>query len=440
MRVRNAAPGARVHVVPAGRRKGVWTGRKVHTVRPPADGARPACAVFDRCGGCQLQELSLAAQRRHKHAMAVDMVRAGLGERWPQQLTVHPVRGVDAAYGYRNRVEFSFGVRRWLTEGDQALGLPHAGRFLGLHPPGRFDRVVDTERCAIASDGTNQVLSTVRRVALHADAPPPRDVRTHEGFWRHVRIRESVAHDERLVTVFTTSPTADEGAWVERMARACLDEGGGVVGVVWCVDDGVADVARGEVREVWGRDHLTEVLVTADAPDGRRFRLSPTSFFQTNTRGAEVLYDCIGEAVGDGGTLLDLYCGTGSIGITLASRVDAVVGVEEVEAAVHDARSNAAANGVAATYRCARVEDVVHELPLDTRIVVDPPRAGLHPKVSRALADAPAEALVYVACHPGSLGRDAAILAEGGWRLVELWTVDLFPQTGHIEMVGRFER
>ena len=437
MRVRNGVPGARVHVVPAGRRKGIWTGRKVRTVRPPAEGVVPGCAVFDRCGGCQLQELGLSAQRRHKHEMALGMVRAGLGTDL-DGVVVHEVQGADAAYGYRNRIELSFGVRRWLTEADQVAGLPHGGRFVGMHPPGRFDRIVDSERCELASDGMNRVLAIVREHALHEEAPPPRDVRTHEGFWRHVRVRESVGADERLLTLFTTSPRSDaDDAWVERVAEAALAE---VVGVVWCVDDGVADVARGDVRRVWGRDHLVEHLTLPGDTTTRHFRLSPSSFFQTNTHGAEVLYGCIAEAVGAGGTLLDLYCGTGSIGIALADRVERVIGVEEVASAVEDAGRNAAANGVEATYQCAKVEDVVHELPLDARIVVDPPRAGLHPRVAKALAGAQAEALVYVACHPASLGRDAAILAEGGWRLTELWTVDLFPQTGHIEMVGRFER
>jgi len=441
VRVRGSVPGARVHVVPAGKRKGIWTGRKTVTVRPPADGVQPRCAVFGMCGGCLLQEASLEAQRRDKHAMALADVAAHVAL---DGVVVHPIRGVDGAYGYRNRIEMSFGPRRWLTEGDQQAGVSQHGRFLGMHPPGRFDRVVDSLRCELVSEGMNELLQAVRSVALDDDAPPPNDVRSHEGFWRHVRLREGHHTQERLVVLFTRSPDPqtpwgpDAESWVERVAHAVADK---AVGVVWCVEDGVADVARGEVRRVWGRATLSEAL----HPEGlrsARFQLSHNSFFQTNTPGAEVLYSTIGEALGAhrDGRLLDLYCGTGSIGITLADRFDEVIGIEEVEAAVRDAEANAEANGVVARYRCAKVEAALDDLGPGAHVVVDPPRAGLHPKVAKHLAKTRARSLVYVACKPGSLGRDAAFLAEGGWRLEALWTVDLFPHTGHVEMVGRFVR
>jgi len=357
---------------------------------------------------------------------------------------VHPIRGADDAYGYRNRIEMSFGPRRWLQEGDQQAGVSQHGRFVGMHPPGRFDRVVDSPRCELVSEPMNELLGLVRGVALHPDAPPPNDVRTHEGFWRHVRLREGHHTGERLVVLFTRSPDpetpwgAGAEAWVEKVAEAVA---GRAVGVVWCVEDGVADVARGEVRRVWGEATLAEEL----RPEGlrsARFQLSHTSFFQTNTLGAEVLYSAIGEALEapKKGRLLDLYCGTGSIGITMADRFDEVFGIEEVESAVHDAEVNAKANGVVARYRCAKVEAALDDLGPGAHVVVDPPRAGLHPKVAKHLAQTKAKSLVYVACKPGSLGRDAAMLAEGGWRLEALWTVDLFPHTGHIEMVARFGR
>lgn len=429
MKVRNAVPGARVHVVPQGRRKGVWTGRKQHTVRPPVDGVRPRCATFGLCGGCMLQEASLEAQRRAKVAMALGMVEAGVGSL--EGVTVHPVRGGDAAYAYRNRVELSFGPQRWLSEADQASGLPHTGRFLGMHAPGRFDRIVDTPRCELVSEGCNELLEAVRRVALDPDAPLPRDPRSHEGFWRHLRLREGHHTGERLLTLFTTSPAPGDEAWVERIAEAVADR---VVGTVWVINDGVADVAQGEVAKVWGRPTLEEHL------GPRRFQLSWESFFQTNTLGAEVLYDTVAEAAGSGGRLLDLYCGTGSIGIYLADRFDEVYGIEEVASAVDDARANAERNGVKATFLASKVEHALETLGEGAHMVVDPPRAGLHPKVAKHLATIDAASLVYVACHPASLGRDAALLAEGGWRLTECWIVDLFPQTGHVEMVGRFER
>ncbi len=429
--IRGAPPGSCVHVRPFKRKRGTWHARRLHMVRPPADAVDAPCPVFGLCGGCILQELPLERQQAERQAMAQRLVEAELSL---EGVTVHPVRGPSVPYGYRNKVELSFGVRRYLSEADHADGLPVDGRFLGFHAPGRFDRVVDADACLLAAPPMNQALGIVRAHALSPDAPVPWDSRAHTGFWRHLRIRHGVRTEQVLVGLYTASPAEGDEAHVARLAEALLAEPA-VVGVQWCINDGVADVARGEVRQTWGRDWLEERL-------GRiTYRLSLDAFFQTNTAAAEVLYDTIGEALGESsGHLLDLYCGTGAIGLYLSDRFDRVTGIEEVASAVEDARANAARNGVEGTWRQAKVEAVLDELPTDARVVVDPPRAGLHPKVARRLARSPGDVLVYVACNPASLGRDGAILAEGGWRLTDLWTVDLFPQTGHVELVGRFVR
>ncbi len=435
-------------VVPAGRRKGVWKGRRTALVRKPSAYAEPPCPQFGTCGGCLLQELELSAQRAHKQALALRQIRGAAGDRDVLEgARVHPVRGAPAAYGYRNRVELSFGVQRWVDEAAKAEGAALDGRFLGFHAPGRFDRIVDTPRCWLASDAMNEVIRLVREHALRGDAPPPYDPRDHQGFWRHLLVRE--AADGVLAVIYAAPPEGpSQGAEraVERVAEALA---GAVKGLQWRVNSGVADVARGEVAREWGEPWLEEAL------GDLRLRIGPEAFLQTNTEGCVVLYDTVAEALaptvgaaagaGLRGTLVDLYCGAGAIGLYLADRFDRVVGLEEREEAVRDARENAARNQVPATFRVAKVEEALEDLgalldradgPL--HLVVDPPRAGLHPKVARRLAEARVASLVYVACHPASLGRDAAILAAGGWRLTDVFTVDLFPQTGHIEMVGRF--
>ena len=427
-RVRGAPPDSRVLVVPAGKRKGVWNGRRVHMVRPPPAYVRPACPVFGTCGGCVLQELSLEAQRSAKHAFALGQVSRG------PEVRVHELRGGSEAYGYRNKVEMSFGSSRFLTEADHESGLPIDGKFLGFHAPGRFDRVVDTVGCSLVHDTVGQIVDIVRATALQ-EGPPAWNPRAQVGFWRHLLLRRAEATGEILVAIYTTSPTEDSQVGAVAAVAEAIHAHPNVVGVLWIRNDGVADVARGEVERVWGRDWIEERLGEVT------FRLSATSFFQTNTAAARVLYDTVGEAMGTCKTLLDLYCGIGSIGLYLAGQAERVVGVEEVAAAVEDARANAARNGVSADYRCARAEDALEAISggPGVAIVVDPPRAGLHPKVAKRLAGTSADVLVYVACNPASLGRDAEILADG-WVLTDLWTVDLFPQTGHIEMVGRFVR
>jgi len=431
MVVRGAPPGSRVLVVPRGRRKGVWTGWRRALVRPPSGWVQPPCAVFGLCGGCTLQELALDVQREARAAWARTRIVP-----WCDSARIHPPRAGSPCWGYRNKVELSFGARRYLSEEDHAARSSIDGQFLGFHAPGRWDRVVDVERCWLISEAANALLGVLRTTAL--GAAPPYDPRRHEGFWRHATLREAQATGQLLVALGTT--TIERVEAVEQVATALqhadLPDGAELTGVVWYHNPGKADVAAGEVHRIWGRGWIEEHLGST------RFRLSASSFFQSSTAGARVLYDTVAEALGEGGgALVDLYCGVGSIGLYLADRFDHLVGVEAEEAAVEDARANAELNEVShARFRAARVEQLLEVLDGARAVVVDPPRAGVHPKVARALADCAAEVLVYVACNPASLGRDAEILVAGGWRLSDLWTVDLFPHTGHVEAVGRFVR
>ncbi|MBW1876728.1 MAG: 23S rRNA (uracil(1939)-C(5))-methyltransferase RlmD [Deltaproteobacteria bacterium] len=445
VQVRFAPPGSRVHAVPTGRKKGVWTARRTALIRPPLAWTPPRCPSFALCGGCALQELRLDAQRVAKDAYGRSLVEDGLrrgGRDLSVSVRVHAPRGIASPYEYRNKVELSFGPSRFLREEALRRGEPIEGRFLGFHAPGRYDRVVDVDRCHLVGESLNRLLAVTRAVALSEDAPSPYDPRDHSGFWRHLVLRRGMATGQTLA-VLHTAPADERGVaaaarWGEAVRAADLGAST-LAGALWVENAGLADVVRGEVREVWGRDWFEEQVL------GRTFRLSATSFFQTSTAGAELLYRTVGEALGEGGgTLLDLYCGVGTIGLVLADRFDRVLGVEERAEAVADAQANAERNGVDwAEWRAGRVEDVLDLLQTEgalRAIVVDPPRPGLHPRVAEHLSQAVAEVLVYVACNPASLGRDAAVLMEGGWRLTDLWTVDLFPQTGHVEMVGRFSR
>ncbi|MCB9683689.1 MAG: 23S rRNA (uracil(1939)-C(5))-methyltransferase RlmD [Alphaproteobacteria bacterium] len=425
VRVRGGIPGSRVTVRVTGRKNGVLLGRATALVSPPPGAVAPRCAVFGSCGGCTLQRLPLDRQRELKHGFALAEIGDGL---LPAEPVIHPVRGADEAYGYRNKVELGFGPIRWL-EDHEVGALDADGTFLGFHAPGRFDRVVDLRRCELVSEHANSVVDVVRR---HMARAPAWDPRTHAGFWRHLLIRE---HQGRMLVALFTGDDAQRDL-VEALDAELPPE---VVGFRWYVNRGVADVARGDLVWARGADHLVEELL------GKRFEVSTTSFFQTNTRGTEVLYATIAELCGTGGTLLDLYCGSGTIGQTLASGFDRVVGVEENLEAIEDARRNARHNGVPMELIGAKVEQRLDEILAaigagTCTIVVDPPRAGLHPKVAAALARVSARELIYVACNPASLGRDGRILTEGGWRATDLHTVDLFPQTGHVEVVARFTR
>jgi 23S rRNA (uracil1939-C5)-methyltransferase len=430
--VRGAPPGAVLRVSPFRRKRGTLHARRVSMVTPPPEAAAPRCAVFGLCGGCTLQELPLEVQRRQREAMAL----AQLGDL--EGVRVLPIEGAPDAYGYRNKVELSYSPRRYLSEADHAAGLPIDGAFLGFHAQGRFDRAVDAERCELVPEGLNEVIAAARR-ALARSAFAPWDVRDHVGFWRHLLLRQA-STGERLVALFTSSPPEERRPEALAELKALNAELEGVTGVAWFTNDKLADVAQGELAAIlrghpWIEERLTR-------PDGTqaRYRLSVASFFQTNTAGAEVLYQRVAALAGQGRRLLDLYCGTGAIGLYLADRFEEVVGVELNPAAVDDARANAALNGAAGVrYICGPVEAQVEALAGGDVVIVDPPRAGLHPKASQWLAALEAPRLVYVACKPASLARDRAILEAGRWRMVEVGAVDLFPQTGHVELVAAFE-
>ena len=432
--VRGAAPGTTI-LVHAGRaRKGILHGRKVALISGAVDGGvKPKCGVFGLCGGCTLQELSLSAQRREKQRM-VESLFHGKGE---DKFISHQIEGDEHGWEYRNKFELTFGVKRYLSDEDMAAGVTMSGRFLGFHAPGRFDRIVESSDCGLMPEGLREVVRVVKRHLAKSDFEPW-NVHEHTGFWRHLVLRQTT-QGEKMV-VFYTAPSDDSA--VGEM-RALAEELPGVDGVLWYENPRVADAAVGELREVLrGREWITERLGSLS------FKLSPTSFFQTNTKGAEVLYDVIRRAAlkdrpenSKDETLLDLYCGTGSIGLSLAGHFSSVVGVELNEEAVEDARANAVRNEVGnATFYSGAVRDVALDLGADI-IVVDPPRVGLHPKVSEWLPSLPnVSRIVYVACKPASLARDRDIFQAAGWKMSDLWTVDMFPQTGHVEAVGLFVR
>ena len=445
--VKPAPPGATIKVAPHGYRKGKWKGRRLEMVEKPEAWEEPSCKLFGLCGGCTLQELELAAQREAKLQYALKEIASGMDlskQELLESVHLHPLRGAKEGYRYRNKVEFSFGTSRFLSQEKMEAGEPIDGRFLGFHAPGRFDRIVDSDHCWLISDASNLLLTCAREHTLKEELPMPWNPKEHTGFWRHLMLREGFATGDHMVVLYTASAeTAKQREAVQRLADALmaqdLPEGHTLKGFVWIENDKISDVAQGDVTQVWGQDWFEEKLGDI------RYRLSYRSFFQTSTKGAVILYDTIAESLkGASGRLYDLYCGIGSIGLYMAKDFEEIVGVEEIPEAVEDAKHNAALNNIQkAEYFAAKMENTLSVLPdnLDTMaLLVDPPRSGLHPKVARTLACSPGDLLVYVACHPGSLGRDAAILATGGWQMTDLWSVDLFPQTGHIEMVGRFVR
>jgi 23S rRNA (uracil1939-C5)-methyltransferase len=378
------------------------------------------------CGGCSFQTYDYAGQLESLRGHLLEKLQEAelLGE-----VEVEAVLGMEVPFGYRNKMDFTFGNRRWIEVGEpEGVAADFA---LGLHVPGVYSKVLDVQSCAIHFEGADEILNAARELAREHGLDAW-DTRRHVGLLRHLVLRKGVNTGEILVYLVTSVEDAER---VDPYAADLVKRCPGITTLVQGIHSRAASVAVGdEERILHGPGVIHEVLA------GLTFTLSPTSFFQTNTVQAARLLECIhSEVQSFEGRVLDLYCGAGTIGLSLASAVKEVVGLESSASSIRDARANAQAAGI---HNASFVEgDVLENLAQCTQgaqgdlCIVDPPRAGLHPKVIPILLAAAPARLIYVSCNPLSAVRDMEHLARGGYRLVRVQPVDLFPHTPHLECV-----
>ncbi len=381
------------------------------------------CDHFDICGGCTWQDLAYEQQLRYKKDQVVQCL-SRLGKL--PSVVVHDVIGSPDQFSYRNKMEFSFNTS------------DHGGFSLGLHERGRWDSIFDLGRCHLTSPVVNELVAWMREFVA-SNGLSVYDVATHEGYMRFLVVREGINTGRILVNVVTNY---GEFPLADKLVHGLTTRFESVATIVHNQNGRKSNIAAGEIETVlYGPGYVEERL-------GRFvFRIRANSFFQTNTRQAERLYEIGFDMLQPTGAerLLDLYCGTGSIGILASERVHSVTGVELVSDAVEAARENAAANNVTnAVFFEGDVKDLLNRLnDDDTRygaVIVDPPRAGLHPKALRGIVEMAPARLLYISCNPATFARDAALLVAAGWRLPEVRPVDMFPHTMHIELVGLFRR
>lgn len=398
------------------------------------------CPHAGVCGGCAQPRLAYEAQLVEKRRLVVDALDAAFGGAPPEGIEVKEVVPAPRLSGYRNKMDFTFGARRYVLP-DEPEGVD-ASFGLGLHAPGLFQKVLDIEHCDIAFEGASELVRSAREVAREMGLAPW-DLRDHTGLLRHLVVRKGERTQELMVDLVTSERAAE---LIDPYVARLLERHPEITTLVQNVTTSKATVAYGEAEYVHhgtGRIH--------DELGGVSFTISADSFFQTNTGQAERLFELATEAAGlrEGDTLLDLYCGAGTAGLVMGAKAERIVGLEQAPSAVRDARLNAERAG----FDHARyVEgDALETLPalleggeaLDparTVCVVDPPRAGLHPKVPGPLAAFGARTIVYVSCNPSSGSRDVAALVEAGYALREVRPIDLFPHTPHVEVVFALER
>ena len=423
-------PGDRLQVRLVQARSRFGRGAIEAVLEPSPQRVEAPCPYFGRCGGCRLQHVAYPAQLAYKAKQVADALERIGGLR---DVPVRPIIGADEIFGYRNKMEFTVARPR-----RGAAGAAEGGLVVGLHETERYDAVLDIERCLLQSDRMNALLAEAR--AFFADRGlSVYEQDTGEGLLRFLMLREGRHTGELMTNVVTSAPAVSELAPL--VARLQAREPG-TTSVIMNVNPKKASVAVGvEEHLLGGRDHIREGV------GGLVFRVSANSFFQTNTRQAERLFDLVMDSTGLTGaeTVIDLYSGTGAISLLLARRARWVYGVELAQAAVDDAGANAAANGITnCTFLAGEVRFVLPSLiakGVTAEVVVaDPPRAGFHPKALHALITLGAQRIVYVSCNPTTLARDLGELARGGYRVEWVQPVDMFPHTPHIEAVARLER
>lgn len=424
--VKHVLPGQKVKCRVQKVRKGKAEGRLLEILEESPEYRVPPCPHFGNCGGCNYLSLPYEKELEIKEDQVrrlLEPVLQGQKESWEFE----KIKGSPIAYGYRNKMEFSFG--------DEEKDGPLA---LGMHKRGSFYDIVTVDRCQIVDQDYRDILHCVLEYCKEQNWPFYHRLK-HEGFLRHLLVRKSYFEKEILIAIVTSSQLKpDMTGLVNTLANLPLE--GKIAGIVHTINDSVADVVQSdETKVLFGRDYIWEQIL------GLRFKISQFSFFQTNSASAEVLYGVAREycnVTSGKPVIYDLYSGTGTIAQLMAPVASKVIGVEIVEEAVEAARVNARENGLDNCDFIAgdvlKVLDDIDEKP--DLIILDPPRDGIHPKALQKIIAYQVDRLVYISCKPTSLARDLEAFLENGYHVEKACAVDQFPWTSNTEAVCLISR
>ena len=387
----------------------------------------PPCRHFGFCGGCKWQFVAYPKQLEYKRQFVSDALEhiALL-----KDIKVHPTLASPREYGYRNKMEFSCSDSRWLRP-EEMNGTPvEPGFALGLHVPGTFNKVLDVDRCLLQPELGNAILNHCAEF-MKSSAKPVYGLKSHVGFWRFLMLRHSAFYDQWMVNIITAS---EDRKAVSPLADSLMEKFPQIVSVVNNITSKRAAIAVGESSiALAGRE------VIKDRVGSYEFEISANSFFQTNTGGAETLYRVVKEYAGLTGkeTVVDLYCGTGTISIFLSDSASSVIGLEIVESAVADAKKNCMENNISnCRFILGDIRESLAEISQTPHVlIIDPPRSGMHKDVVQQILDMGPERIVYVSCNPATLARDLCLMKEQ-YAVEEVQPVDMFPHTFHVEAVA----
>ena len=428
-------PGDVVDICVIKKRKKYLEGRVVKFHEYSADRIEPRCSHFGVCGGCKWQHLPYNLQLQFKEKQVRDnLTRIGKIE-LPE---INPIIGSSEVFLYRNKLEYTFSDKRWLTKEEVGSGNKYEKEdALGFHIPGLFDKVLDIEECHLQPEPSNSIKNAVRQYA-HKNNLQFFDLREQKGLLRNIVIRNSLEGNVMVIVVFFYDDVEKRIGLLDFLASEFPQ----ITSLMFVINSKRNDSLNDQDPFLYkGENHLIEEM------DGLKFRIGPKSFYQTNTRQALELYRIAKEFAGLSGKeiVYDLYSGTGTIANYIAADAEKVIGIEYVEEAVQDAIINSEINGIRNThFFVGDMKDVLTETFITSNgkpdvIITDPPRAGMHGDVIIIIIRAAPEKIVYVSCNPSTQSRDIQLLSDN-YQVAGVQPVDMFPHTHHVENVVLLKR
>ncbi|MGM9747573.1 MAG: 23S rRNA (uracil(1939)-C(5))-methyltransferase RlmD [Candidatus Cryptobacteroides sp.] len=425
-----AVPGDIVDVKVTKKKKNYMEGYILRIVQPSEHRMEPFCSHFGICGGCKWQPLPYEMQLEAKRQQVYDqLVRIGHLD-VPE---VMPTLASEKTEFYRNKLEFTFSSRRWLLDGENPDEIPPDQRCgLGFHVGKFFDKVLDIEKCWLQDSPSNEIRLFIKDFAIK-NGIEFFNIREHTGLLRNMFIRTTEAGDVMLIICFYRNDRQS----IEKLLDAVAEKFPQIVSLYYVVNEKANDsIADQNCILYKGQDAVYEQM------EGLKFKIGPKSFYQTNTRQALKLYETARRFAALTGKeiVYDLYTGTGTIAQFVSGGASKVIGIEYVPEAIEDAKINAEANGITnCTFYAGDMKDIltdefVAENGHPDVVILDPPRAGIHPDVASVILNAAPERIVYVSCNPASQARDLEILCRD-YKIVAVQPVDMFPHTHHVENV-----
>lgn len=428
-------PGDVVNVQVNKMRKNYMEGFVTKLVTPSPNRITATCEHFGVCGGCKWQHLPYHLQLEYKHKQVVDQLTRIGKVHIPE---ISPILGSEKIFEYRNKLEYTFSSKRWITiEEVQAGAEIHQPNALGFHIPGMFDKVLDITKCHLQAEPSNAIRLAVRDFTIN-NGFEFFDIRNQVGLMRNLIIRTASTGEVMVIVVFYYEDVEKRTALLNHIKESFPQ----ITSLQYIINTkGNDSITDQEVICFAGKDHIIEEM------EGLKFKVGPKSFYQTNSEQAYQLYKITRDFAGLTGSevVYDLYTGTGTIANFVASKSKKVVGVEYVPEAIEDAKVNSEINGITnTTFYAGDMKDVLNDKFIAENgkpdvIILDPPRAGIHEDVANTILRAKPNRIVYVSCNPATQARDLAFLGEA-YQVMRVQPVDMFPHTHHVENVVLLDR